>query len=172
MHTKLLQLCPTLCDPMDWSPPGSSVHGILQARILECAVISSFRGSSRSRDRIWISCLLNWQVGSLPLVPPAMPHWPRGNNDKKGGLGCVERAGALYFHDLIPWGLRIETENNKKIMSWVQKINKLSPTNLIALFLRLTKFVNNRKTTDVPIWKFFSVSNIIIFENLLAKLWH
>ena len=33
---KSLQLCPTLCDPIDGSPPGSSVHGILQARILEC----------------------------------------------------------------------------------------------------------------------------------------
>ena len=42
MHTyaKLLQSCPTLCDPMDSSPPGSSVHGILQARILEWVVIS------------------------------------------------------------------------------------------------------------------------------------
>ena len=34
------QLCPTLCNPMDWSPPGSSVHGILQTRILEWAAIS------------------------------------------------------------------------------------------------------------------------------------
>ena len=34
------QLCPTLCDPMDYSPPGSSVHGILQARILEWVVYS------------------------------------------------------------------------------------------------------------------------------------
>ena len=34
MHAKSLQLCPTLCDPMDYSPPGSSVHGISQARIL------------------------------------------------------------------------------------------------------------------------------------------
>ena len=33
--TKLLQSCPTLCDPMDYSPPGSSVHGIFQARVLE-----------------------------------------------------------------------------------------------------------------------------------------
>ena len=37
---KLLQLCPTLCDPMDSSPPGSSVHSILQARILEWVAIS------------------------------------------------------------------------------------------------------------------------------------
>ena len=41
-----LQLCLTLCDPMDYRPPGSSVHGILQARILEWAAIPSPRGSS------------------------------------------------------------------------------------------------------------------------------
>ena len=35
MHAKLLQSCPTLCNPIDCSPPGSPVHGILQARILE-----------------------------------------------------------------------------------------------------------------------------------------
>ena len=40
------QSCPTLCDPMDCSPPGSSVHGILQARILEWVFMSSSRGSS------------------------------------------------------------------------------------------------------------------------------
>ena len=41
MHAKWLQLCLTLCKPMDHSPPGSSVHGILQARILEWVAISS-----------------------------------------------------------------------------------------------------------------------------------
>ena len=40
MHAKSLQSCPTLCDPMDSSPPGSSVHRILQARILEYVAIS------------------------------------------------------------------------------------------------------------------------------------
>ena len=40
------QLCPTLCDPMDYSPPGSSVHGILQERLLEWVVMPSSRGSS------------------------------------------------------------------------------------------------------------------------------
>ena len=40
------QLCPTLCDPMDYSLPGSSVHGISQARILEWVAISSLKGSS------------------------------------------------------------------------------------------------------------------------------
>ena len=51
MHAKLIQWCPTLCDPMGCSPSGSSVHGDpLQARILEWVAISSTRGSSRHRD--------------------------------------------------------------------------------------------------------------------------
>ena len=49
-HAKLLQLCLTLCDPMDCSPPDSSVHGILQARILKWVAISSSRVSSQPRD--------------------------------------------------------------------------------------------------------------------------
>ena len=44
------QSCSTLCNPMDCSPPGSSVHEILQARILECIAVPSSRGSSRPRD--------------------------------------------------------------------------------------------------------------------------
>ena len=46
----LLQWCSTLCGPMDWSPPGSSVHGILQARILEWVAMPSSRWSSQHRD--------------------------------------------------------------------------------------------------------------------------
>ena len=49
------QSCPTLCDPMDCSPPGSSVHGILQARILEQVAIPFSRGSSRLRDGTQVS---------------------------------------------------------------------------------------------------------------------
>ena len=49
------QSCPTLCDPMDCSPPGSSIHGILQARIQEWVAMSSFRGSSQSRDQTQVS---------------------------------------------------------------------------------------------------------------------
>ena len=49
------QSCLTLCDSIDHSPPGSSVHGILQARILEWVAISSSRGSSQPRDQTRIS---------------------------------------------------------------------------------------------------------------------
>ena len=52
---EVAQSCPTLCDPMDCSLPGSSFHGILQARVLEWVVISFSRGSSRPRDRTQVS---------------------------------------------------------------------------------------------------------------------
>ena len=48
---------PTLGDPTDCSPPDSSIHGVLQARILEWAAMSSSRGSSQPRDRTWASCV-------------------------------------------------------------------------------------------------------------------
>ena len=49
--------CPTLCNPMGCSPPGSSVHGILQVRMLEWVAISSSRGSSQSRNQTLVSCV-------------------------------------------------------------------------------------------------------------------
>ena len=57
---KLLQLCPTLCDPIDYSLPGSSVHQILQARILEWVDMTSSKGSSQPR------------VKPTPLMSPAL----------------------------------------------------------------------------------------------------
>ena len=65
--------CLALCDPMDYSPPGSSVHGILQARIPERFAISSSRGSSWPRDGTCISCigrqiLYHWATWEAPKV--------------------------------------------------------------------------------------------------------
>ena len=57
---KSLQLCLTLCDPMDHNPLGSSVHGILQARILEQVAISFSRGSSQPRYQTCDSCTGRW----------------------------------------------------------------------------------------------------------------
>ena len=50
------QSCPTLCDPVDCSLSGSSVHGILQARIVKWVAISSSKGSSRHKNQIHVSC--------------------------------------------------------------------------------------------------------------------
>ena len=63
-ESEVTQLCPTLCNPMVCSLPGSSLHGILQARTLECVAIPSSRGSSRPSDRNSLLCLLPCQVDS------------------------------------------------------------------------------------------------------------
>ena len=65
VHAKLLQSCPALCDPMDCSPPGSSVHGILQARILQGIAMPSSKGSSQPRDQTClssVSCIGRWDL--------------------------------------------------------------------------------------------------------------
>ena len=54
-QSEVAQSRPTLCDPMDCSLPGCSLHGILQARVLELGAISFSRGSSQPRDRTWVS---------------------------------------------------------------------------------------------------------------------
>ena len=59
------QLCPTLCNPTNCSPPGSSVHGILQARTLGWVTISFSRGSSQLRDGTRVSRIAN--SGSLAI---------------------------------------------------------------------------------------------------------
>ena len=66
--------CIQLCDRMGCSPTGSSVHGILQARIPEWVAIPFSRGSSRPRDRTHTVHLLHWQAGSLQLAPPGKPY--------------------------------------------------------------------------------------------------
>ena len=67
-----LQSCPTLCNPMDCSPPGSSVHGILSGSILEWVVIPFSRGSAWHRDWTRSPAL---QVDSLPSEPPEKPRY-------------------------------------------------------------------------------------------------
>ena len=57
--------CPTLYDPMDYSPPGSSVHGILQVRILEWVALQGIFPTQGPNP--YLLRLLHWQVDSLPL---------------------------------------------------------------------------------------------------------
>ena len=69
VRAKLLQLWLTLCDPMDCSPPGSSIQRILQARTLEWVAISSYR---------WSPCRPRDQTGSLALQADSLPSEPTG----------------------------------------------------------------------------------------------
>ena len=73
------QSCPIHCDPMDCSPPGSSVHGILQATILEWVAIPFFRGSFQPRSWTQVSCIAGrfftiWAIRkALSYSNPSMP---------------------------------------------------------------------------------------------------
>ena len=69
--SEVTQSGPTLCDPMDCSLQGSSVHGIFQARVLEWVAISFSRESSQLRDRTRSPAL---QTGALPSEPPGKPY--------------------------------------------------------------------------------------------------
>ena len=87
------QSCLTLCDPMDCSLLGSSVHGIFQARILEWIAISFSRASSRPTDRIHISCI----AGGF------FTHWAKTK---------------WWQHRLVKGGQQWATESKDEILSW------------------------------------------------------
>ena len=67
----VMKSCPTLSSPMNWSPLGSSVFGISQARILEWVAIPFSRGICLTQG--WNSHLLHWQADSLPAEPSGKP---------------------------------------------------------------------------------------------------
>ena len=78
-ESEVVESCPTLSNPMDCGPPGSSVHGILQARVLEWDAIPFSRGSSQPRDWTQSPAL---QAVSLPTGPlgKTLEYYPANNN--------------------------------------------------------------------------------------------
>ena len=89
------KLCPTLCDPMDCSPPGSSVRGISQARILEWVAISFCIVFSQPKDPTLISCVSC--TCSLPLSPQVSPLIPLRHVNCSQGKG----KGRKFINDLV-----------------------------------------------------------------------
>ena len=90
--------CLILYDPMDYSPPGSSTHGIFQARILKWVAISSSRGSSQPRDQTWVSCIAGgffttelpgkcWHVGKFWSV--ALGWYTQAAAERMAHVGCL-----------------------------------------------------------------------------------
>ena len=82
-ESEVTQSCPTLCDPMGCSLPGSSVHRIFQAIVLEWIAISFSRGSSQPRDRTWVSHIVDrsftiWATREV-RDSPILSHRPSGN---------------------------------------------------------------------------------------------
>ena len=106
------QLCATLCDPMDCSPPGSPVHGILQARILDWVAISFSRGSCSPRDQTWVS----------RIAGRAAPTGPPGNS--------LERTS--WSHRNMRWVIvsllgRVGTETHPHLKRLDCQVKKLHP---------------------------------------------
>ena len=107
------QSCPTLCYHMDCSPPGSSVHGILQARILEWVDMTSSRGPFHARDRSQVSHIagrlfyhLSYQRSPRILEYVAYP-FSRGSSRPRNwtGVSCI--AGGLFTNRAIREALEI-----------------------------------------------------------------
>ena len=87
--------CLTLCGPMDCSPPGSSVHGILQARILEWVAISFSTGSSRPRDQIEVFRMRQ----TLPTAPPGKSvFWPLQYFGLENSIDCYVTGSQRVGH--------------------------------------------------------------------------
>ena len=89
-ESEVAQPCPTLCDPMDCSKPGSSIHGISQARILEWIVNSFSRGFPQTRD----------QTRSPALWADALPSEPSGNHIPLGNCKVKKKKNTSRYHDM------------------------------------------------------------------------
>ena len=88
--SEVTQSCPTPCDPMDCNLPGSSVHEIFKARVLEWVASSFSRGSSWPRDWTHVSCTER-RMDSLPLGLPGKP------NTESNAIGAMRNNTLLSF---------------------------------------------------------------------------
>ena len=98
MKVLVAQACLTLCNPMHCSPPGSSVHGIFQARILEWVAISFSRESSHHRNRTQVSCIADsfftlWSTRCFAHSP----NLPSGKKTLRDNVTC--NRGTYYWFE-------------------------------------------------------------------------
>ena len=106
------QSCLTLCNPTDCSPSGSSVHGILQARVLEWGAISSSRGAFWPRYWTWVSCIAGGFF-TIWATREAWPHWGRDGNSTSlraytPAFAFLLRFGFRFVLFLIKPGYRVQ----------------------------------------------------------------
>ena len=100
--SEVAQSCPTHCDPVDCSPPGSFLHGILQARILEWVAISFSRGSSQPRDRTGVSYIPGRRF-NLSATREAQEYWSGSSILSSGKLPHPGiEPGSLALQDSLP----------------------------------------------------------------------
>ena len=109
LRAKSLQLCPTLGDPIGCSPPGSSVHGILQARILEWVARPSSKGSSQSRDGThipYVYCIGRRVLHHLPQYSGSAANagWQERDSSWLWSMSLGRQAWAQHSH--TSWTLK------------------------------------------------------------------
>ena len=110
---EVAQSCPTLCNPIEGSPPGSSIHGIFQARILEWVAISFSRGYSRPGIKLGSPAL---QADSLPAEPIGNP-WKLGKEYDKAVY--LHLAFSIYIAECIIWNASVDvSQAGIKIANW------------------------------------------------------
>ena len=147
LGAKQLQSCLTLCDPMDCSPAGSSVHGVFQARILEWVAMPSSRRSPDPNQHLLR--LLLFQGGSLPLVPLEKPLYRKSfvkctEQKLERGLAPGKPCSSIYNKSIFVFN----TEHT--LFHWIQNtvrqglISSLSPqgnggSEKLSLFPELTQ---------------------------------
>ena len=152
------QSCPTLRDPMDSSPPGSSVYGIFQARTLEWVAISSSRESSSPTDRICISSVsLQQQADSLPLSHLRSPQLQQVGTT----LHCSARASQCSgFSCCRSWILGTQAQQLWPTGLVVRKHVESSQTKVQTQVLCIDRWISHHQTTR-------GVPKACIFKKLL-----
>ena len=118
MHAKSLQSCPMLCDPMDYSPPGTSIHGILQARILDWVAIAFCGGLFWLRDQTWVTCIAGrffvvWATKILQAKLQQYMNWELP--DIQAGFGKSSRTRDQIANPMIHWIIEKAREFQKNI---------------------------------------------------------
>ena len=138
---KSFQLCLALCNSMGCDPPGSSVHGIFQAKILEWVATLSSRGCSRLRDQTHSSLsLLHWQADCLPLAPPGK------SECIKQIAGLVESQARIYIAERNINNLRYEdnttlmAESAEQLKSFLKSVTESKKVGL-KLNMQKTKIM-------------------------------
>ena len=118
------QACPTLCNPVDCSPPGSPIPGILQARTLEWVAISSSRRSCQPRDQTWVSFISCTAGGFFAAEPPGKhgspPAFTAGHGETPTvmpALGCAEVSLAIGKACGRAQGSSTSTVSNQRVFT-------------------------------------------------------
>ena len=182
------QLCPTLCDPMDSSPPGSSLHGIVQARILEWAAIPFSRGSSWPRNktcvshtagRFFIWDTLRFFISDSLYEPPGKPKIlervaissSRGSSQSRDPtcVSCISLPLSYFEHAKVT--AQIENHYTKKIITKT-RVKRLEENTWVPyiwkkkIYLELSIVV---LTKELHVFVYFLKFSILCFYRAVSK---